>query len=292
VSDRRVTVSGVAPDTARRRDIADGVARAAEATGFDAELAIAAGPRALPYRDVQGMLASVATCGPLAVAPPTAGETFALGETVAVTGFVGAPADVESVSAILRDRIGDRTPSTDLVVLDPDMCALVDLLPVASPGPVSLVLGWGDRAGPNLTGIYAPGENPTIDVRLPADVDGHLWVAALDVGGRLFNILPTASFPDSRISGLGAVAAGVRTIRVAHSLAESAADDRKLSIIARDDSGKSMIIAFTSDKPLFDGLREINDTAKSFGSDLLRNLEARGVTVRSISTAVLDTRAR
>ena len=114
---------------------------------------------------------------------------------------------------------------------------------------MSVTLGYGDKDGPNASGVYVVGDNPVIDVTMPAaPAEGFLWVIIADVSGNLFNVLPNINSPDDAIAKIGALADDVRTIRVAYSIKESTADPKRLSFTVDETFGKSLIVVLR-DRP-------------------------------------------
>ena len=142
-----------------------------------------------------------------------------------------------------------------------------------------------------MTGIYSVGENPTIDILMPAELDsGYLWVAIADVSGNLFNILPNINRQEHALAEIGAVAEGMRDVRVAHSLAEQAQDGRRLAFLVDDTFGKTLVMALHTDRPLFGELRPTNESVRAFAEDLAEVLAADEVTVHAIATRLIDSR--
>ena len=290
VSDRDATLDGVAPNAAARDTAAGAFAEAAATAGFTPQVRIAAGPLHLTVADVEAVLGPLATCGPLAVAPP-AGEDFPLGATVVVTGDVADAGAVERLRAGLAAAIGDRTARVEAITLNPGLCSVLSLLPPVPSGGISVHLGFGNGAAPNLSGVYRPGDNPVIDLLMPAEPsDGYLWVAVADVTGNLYNLLPNIGRPQSAVAELGEVAAGIRRVRVAHSLAEARDDPSKPAFTVDENFGRSLLIVIHSDRPLFDTLRPTTETIASFSEDLGRVLQAGQVRIVSIATRVIDSR--
>lgn len=290
VSDRDATLNGVAPNAAARDAAAGAFAEAATAAGFTPQARIATGPLHLTVADVQAALAPLAGCGPLAVTAP-AGESFPLGATVVVTGDVADAAALERLRAALSAAIGDRTGRIDAIVLNPGLCSALALLPPLPTGGISVDLGFGSGQGQNLSGVYRPGDNPVIDVLMPAEPsDGYLWVAVADVTGNLYNLLPNIGRPQSAVAELGEVAGGIRRVRVAHSLAEAQDDPSKPAFTVDENFGRSLLIVIRSDRPLFETLRPTTETIASFTEDLGRVLQAGQVRIVSIATRVIDSR--
>jgi eukaryotic-like serine/threonine-protein kinase len=238
---------------------------------------------------VQAVLRPLEDCGPLVPVAPADGS-FPLGATITVTGSVAEAAKADAIRGALAPAVGDRPIRVDVGVLNPELCTVLALLPPA-PGDVSIALGFGDRAGPNLSGIYAVGDNPVIDVLVPADVtDGYLWVAVADVTGNLYNLLPNINRPEQALAGLGDGTGDVRRVRVAYSLGEQAADPRKLAFAVDPKFGKSVVIALHTDRPLFVELRPTTESVASFAEALDGVLGAGAVKILSIATQFIDSR--
>jgi hypothetical protein len=290
LSDAEAPLTGVAPDAAARDDAARRFASTASAGGFRPDARIAAGPLDLTVAEVQALLAPFADCGPLEPVAPQGGS-FPLGATVTVTGTVGDRGRVDAIRDALALAIGDRRLQLDVSVLNPELCTVLALVPAAPSGAISVALGFGNRDEPNLSGIYAVGDNPVIDVLVPADLaEGHLWVVVADVTGNLYNLLPNINRPETALAALGTSDGRIRRIRVAHALAEQAADPRKLAFTVDDTFGKSVVIVFLSDRPLFPDLRPTTESVASFAEALQRTLESGRARILSISTQFIDSR--
>jgi eukaryotic-like serine/threonine-protein kinase len=291
LADDAVTLSGVAEDAALRSAVVDRFAGAADAAGYRATTQVAAGPRRLDQDRVAAFLAAFSDCGPLTAVPPD-GDAYELGDVVRVTGAVPDAESLDLLRAALAPRLGDRLLRLEAVVLNEPLCQVQSVLPRVPPGTLTIALGYGDRDLANLSGIYGVGDNPTIDILLPADVDeGYLWVAIADVAGDVFNILPNTHRPEHRIVAAGTVEDGVRDIRLAYSLAEQAAVPERVAFTVDETFGKSQIIVFHTDRPLFPELRPTIESASSFAEDLADVLAAGEVTVHSVTTRLLASRS-
>ncbi|TPE49092.1 serine/threonine-protein kinase [Amaricoccus solimangrovi] len=294
VSDRDAGLVGVAPDATGRAAVEAGFASAATGAGLVPHARIATGPLRLTPAMVEAAVKPLADCGPLIAAPPSGGDVYPMGAEVAVRGSVASDETRRKLGAALAGAIGDRVARAEPVVLNPAICGVAGLLPAVSAGTgsISVGLGFGGRDEKNLTGIYATGDNPVIDVLLPAEPgDGHLWVVIADVTGNLYNLLPRLSQPATAVADLGTVAGGVRRVRVAYGEAEARADPAsRLSFRVDDTFGKSLVIVFRTDRPLFDTLRPTTETIASFAADLDAVLREGRVTILAVATQLLDTR--
>jgi hypothetical protein len=290
VADRTVRLTGLAPDTAGREAAVTRFNAAAKAAGYQPITRIAAGPRDLSPDQLKPLIVPLQTCGPLLVQPPESG-TFPLGSTISVRGNVASSSDIEALQQTLAPHVGDRELRFDATVLNSQLCVVQELLPDAPQGQMSIVLGYGDRSEPNMSGIYSVGDNPVIDVLVPATLEkGYLWVAIADVTGNLFNVLPNIKRPDHALAQIGTVSGGMRSIRVAYPTAEGAADPAKLSFAVDATFGRSLIIVMQTDQPLFPQLRPTTESTKSFAEDLRAVIAAGHVSILSMTTRLIDTR--
>jgi hypothetical protein len=151
-----------------------------------------------------------------------------------------------------------------------------------------VALGFGDRDEPNLSGVYAVGDNPVIDVLVPGGLTGYLWVAVADVTGNLYNVLPNINRPEHALSALGA--GGVRRVRVAYGLGEAAAEPGRLAFKVDPTFGKSVVVVLVTDRPLFGELRPTTESVASFAEALEAVLAGGSVKILSIATQFIDSR--
>jgi serine/threonine-protein kinase len=146
---------------------------------------------------------------------------------------------------------------------------------------------------PNPTGEFLVGENPVIDVEIPADVsDGFLTVSVLDVSGNVFHLLPNLNRPDNSVDALRDGQEGPISIRVAYSIQESRQNGGLAFRVDDSTLGKSKILVIHSSEPLFNEMRPTSESAISYSEALLdqdRNTSAR---IYSLDSRILETLAR
>ena len=83
----------------------------------------------------------------------------------------------------------------------------------------------------------------------------------------------------------------MRRIRVAYSLAEAAADPERLAFTVDDTFGKSVVIVFHTDRPLFDELRPTTESVAGFAEELGAGARRRArCEILSIATQFIDSR--
>ena len=103
-------------------------------------LSIAVGPRLLPVDQVAGIAAPVATCGPLTqIKAP--GESYALGDTIALAGSIASTKDGGALQAAMEAAAGDRKVRIDAIALNEVLCAVHQVLPAVPAKGQSIWMG-------------------------------------------------------------------------------------------------------------------------------------------------------
>ncbi|MGB3315742.1 MAG: serine/threonine-protein kinase [Albidovulum sp.] len=288
VSGLDARVEGLAANSAARRATEDRLQDWARAAGFTLTTAISAGPRVLTVTAVSAMLDKVADCGPLA--QNTTGDTYALGDSITVTGSVAQPATKDVIHSRLADAVGDRNVRIETTELNPDICTVRQVLPDLPQAGLSIWLGEGETGTANLSGSYHVDDNPIVEVHLPADVtEGSLWVVVVDNTGKVFNLLPNINFEEQRIDRLGIVENGIRRIRVLHSIDAFRADQRLMAMkISPTDFGKSEVVAILSRENLFDIRRPRDESIASFTEALAEIQADSPENITSVAARLLD----
>lgn len=242
-------------------------------------------PPILSVDDLTPVLEAHENCGALTlVDAPVTG--YGPQDQVLVLGKV---ADV-GTRATLTDALGARIGSRDLLlnvdVLNPTLCRVDTVLPNVPEGGFDITFLTGADGQENPSGRFFVGENPLIDVTLPADVTtGYLFVSVLDVSGNVFHLLPNRLFATNAVADLRAGREGPVTIRLAHTLAEQQ-QSGKLAFTVDDSAlGKSKIIVIHADDQMFDGLRPIEESAGGFAQALENYV---GV-VRTLDSRIMET---
>lgn len=281
-------IEGLAANGAARRDAEDRLQDWARAGGFTLTTAIDAGPRILPVAEVSAMLKEVADCGPLV--QNATGETYALGDTITITGSVAQPATKEAIHFRLADAIGDRNLRVETTELNADICSVRQVLPDLPQAGLSVWLGEGETGAANLSGAYRVDDNPIVEIHAPATLtEGSLWVVVVDNTGKVFNLLPNINFEEQRIGRLGVVENGIRRIRVLFSIEEFKADQRLMAMrISPTDFGKSEIVAILSQKNLFDIRRPRDESVASFAEALTEIQAQSPENITAVASRLLD----
>jgi serine/threonine-protein kinase len=247
-------------------------------------------PPVLPVADVRDILLAKSDCGLLNA--PQVGSINGYGpqDKIIVTGRVASTATRIGLFDDLRAIAGDRQVVLDLEVLNSSLCLIEQHLPKAPTSATSVAFTVGDRNEPNPSGRFFVGENPVIDVVLPADMtSGFLTVSILDVSGNVFHLLPYISRPDNSIESLRGGRSGEAKVRVAFDL-DAASTGGGIAFRVDDSSlGKSKVLVLHSSAPLFDGMRPTSESAVGFAEALQSSFEADAGRILSLDSKILIT---
>ena len=281
----RVRITGLTNDRAELETLTNTLMQDKVKGAFEVTVDIELGPRFLSEADLDLVLKQHQNCGELNVIdPPAAG--YGTGSQVIVAGRV---ADIESrtdLSNGLVASIGPRDLVLEVEVLNETLCLVENVLPNAPEVGFDIQFRTGSEGNLNDWGHYIVGQNPVIDIVIPADVtDGYLFVSALDVSGNVFHLLPNLLMSENNVAAIRDGREGPIGIRVAHVLSD-AADGKKLAFFVDDTSlGKTKIIVIHSKDQIFDGMRPTTESAGGF-VDALR--KSTGV-VTSLDSRILTT---
>lgn len=245
----------------------------------------------LPVAELTPVLEQMADCGPLDQ-PDATPVGYGPGSDIVVTGKLAGTATRVQLFDALSALAGDRNVVLDLAVLNPTLCLIENYLPDAPTGGIGVDFTVGDRDEPNPSGRFFVGENPVIDVVLPAGlVDGYLTVSILDVSGNVFHLLPNINRPDNSVAALRAGRTGDVDVRVAYSIAEATGSGGIAFQVDDSTLGKSKVIVIYSAKPLFDGMRPTSESAVGYAEALQANFEADRNSIQSLDSRILVTAA-
>ncbi|MCB2140321.1 MAG: protein kinase [Rhodobacteraceae bacterium] len=245
--------------------------------------------RLLDAATLQPVIDQIADCGPLVQqsAPP---EGYAETDRIVVSGRLADNGSRVRLFDALRAAAGDREVVIDAEILNPALCLIETRLPSAPSGGFDIAFGFGDSADPNPSGRYFVGENPVIDVKIPAEVtDGFLYVSVLDVSGHVFHLLPNQSRPDNSVASLRGGQAGIVPVRVAYGLAEAQGTSNLAFTVDASSLGKSKVIVLYSKAPLFATLREISEPAADYAQALADLVTSGTAAVATLDSRILTT---
>ncbi|NRB16327.1 MAG: protein kinase [Rhodobacteraceae bacterium] len=257
---------------------------------LDGKVEITFVPPILLAADVRAILQAKSDCGQLAA--PQTGSIGGYGpqDPIMVTGRVAETSTRIGLFDELRAIAGDRKLVLDLDVLNPSLCLIEQHLPRAPTGATSVAFTVGDRNEPNPSGRFFVGENPVIDVVLPAKMTtGYLTVSILDVSGNVFHLLPNISRPENAVAVLRDGRSGEIKVRVAFGL-DAASTGGGIAFRVDDSSlGKSKVLVLHSSAPLFDGMRPTSESAVGFAEALQASAEVDAGRILSLDSKILIT---
>ena len=291
VLERTAQITGLATNVDKKSTVIQKLRTFAASTGWTITSDINAGPLVVTSADIQSKLAGLADCGPLEVSGDTDGR-FGLTAAIDVQGKV---ADVTTRTALidgLTPQIGERGLNVQVDVLNPQLCAIRQILDDVPIGDVSIALSNGETGERNLSGVFTTGQNPVVDILIPDTyADGALWVMAVNPDGTLFHLVPNINRQEYRIAEMAEVEGGLRRIRVLHTIDEFLADNSKAATrIADTNYGKSEIIAILSDESLFDGLYPTTMSVDGTVEALEGVMKTRPENVRAVRFSIIDAR--
>jgi len=243
-------------------------------------------PLVLDPVSLERVLGRFADCGPLNLIAASP-NGIAPSEPVIVRGQFADGRREEELRRALTPLVGDRQILLDTVILNDVLCQIEQEMPDAPSGGMTVTFGYGERDEENRNGLYNVGDNPVIDVVIPADMTrGFLWVSIVDVSGNVYHLLPNRGRPDNSVALLRDGATGAMPIRVAFALSDSDGGSNLAFLVDDTTLGKSKVVAIHSDAPLFPELRPSTESVGGFAEALAGQLSAGidGVDSRVLTT--------
>ncbi len=285
----RFMLTGDAPDDAVRTQIAALTSGGRLPDDIVLEVAIGLGPAVLTADMLSPILEEQADCGPLALKDfPAAG--LARDGGLVITGQLSDASARIGLFDAISTLAGDREVTIDTETLNPALCAVEGHLPNVPAGGIGIAYSFGDTGQANNSGRFFVGENPVIDVLLPADVEtGFLYVSIIDVTGSVFHLLPNANRPDNAIAVLRDGQTGDVPVRVAYSISERSGSDKLAFEVQDTELGSSKVLVLRTDAPLFHDLRPISESVEGYAQALEEERANAEADIRSLDSRVLIT---
>ncbi|MDB5665882.1 serine/threonine protein kinase [Cypionkella sp.] len=207
-------------------------------TVADVPIAEPVKPAVLTAATLTNLLAQAQDCGPLSATNPPA-DGYAEGDAVRINGRVGSEATISALKVSLAPAVGKRALELDLEPLNRQICSVLNALPSVGSGGFTVSLGYGDSADPNPDGMYTVGQNPVIDVAMPA-VAGYVSAVVVDGSGHVLHLLANRKGGEAG------------TLQVASSVAEAIEGG---SAFVVNNAGLAMVLVVQSEAPLSGDLR-------------------------------------
>ncbi|NBZ90098.1 serine/threonine protein kinase [Stagnihabitans tardus] len=244
-------------------------------------------PQFLTADDLKPVLAQEADCGDLVlVDPPALG--YGKEDTIQVAGRLAKPEQQVALFDALSSAAPGRKVDLKIELLNPSLCQIETALPEAHDGPFRFDFGFGDRPDDNPSGRYFVGENPVIDLVIPAEVTtGYVSVAIVDVSGNVYHLLPNLNRPENSVEALRAGQAGEVKVRIAYPLADNDDPAHIAFTVDATTLGKSKVVVLQSGSPLFPEMRPTTESVGGYAQALKAEVEAGKLDVLSINSRIL-----
>ena len=291
VSGNDAGVTGVTSDPAVQAAVMAAIGTALPGT-LKGHAEITLKPQFLNADALLPVLAKAADCGPLTlVDPPALG--YGKEDAVKLTGRLATAEGQVALFDALTALAGSRSVTLNIELLNPALCQIETTLPEARAGDFRFDFGFGDRTDDNPSGRYFVGENPVIDLVIPADVtDGYVSVSIIDVSGNVYHILPNLNRPERDVAELRGGVVGDFKLRIAYPISDNKDPSHIAFTVDATSLGKTKVIVIHSDKPLFAELRPTTESVGGYAAALKSEAEAGTLTIRSINSRILTSVAK
>lgn len=293
VTGNQAAVTGSTRDPAVQADVMAALATLPGALKGSTQITlIAAPPQFLTAAAIGEVLTKEADCGPLTlVDPPALG--FGKGDTITISGRLAKPEQQVQLFDAVTALAPDTKVDLKVELLNPALCEIETALPNAAQGTFSFAFGYGDSSDDNPSGRYFVGENPVIDLVIPADVtDGYVSVAIIDVSGNVYHLLPNLNRKENAVAALRAGASGPVKVRLAYPLADNKDPSHIAFTIDATTLGKSKVEVIHSEKPLFNELRPTTESVGGFAAALKAEVQAGTLHILSMNSRILTSIAK
>ena len=293
VTDNQAEVSGATTDKALQEAALAVVGRLPGVLQGKGEVTLLAKPiPMLMPADLQPILDQEADCGDLRLsAAPSLG--YGPTDKITVTGRLAGSETRVALFEALTSAAPGREIDLGVELLNPALCEIEAALPAAHEGPFRFDFGFGDRPDVNTSGRYFVGENPVIDLVIPAEVvTGYVSVSIVDVSGNVYHLLPNLNRPDHAVEKLRAGQEGELRLRIAYPLSDNADPAHLAFTVDASSLGKTKVVVLHSEKPLFAEMRPTTESVGGYGAALKAGLAAGSLDVLSITSRILTSVAQ
>ena len=284
-----IQIIGKAEDEESKLAIETTLGSADVLAGLTIDSRILAEPRLLAREIVENILRAEADCGPLQLADPPLGG-YEKGSAIVVRGQLSSKATSERIFSRLSAAAGERRVLIDADVVGPETCLMDNLLSSYQGDGFEIEFRRGATGELVTSNEYRTGENPVIDVVLPASAgDGYLWVSIVDLSGEVFHLLPNNNRQDNAVASLRAGSAGSLPVRMTYSIEDSEGDSSKIAFQVDDRAGVSRILAIHSQSPLFGEPRPLAESLASFAEAMIAEINLGRADIQSVQSRDLIT---
>ncbi|MEO0914962.1 MAG: serine/threonine protein kinase, partial [Pseudomonadota bacterium] len=186
---------------------------------------------------------------------------------IVVAGTLSSRARRDELRATLQSLAGGRLISMRTDLLNTGLCRIDQSLPNVPASGIEIIFRYGGKDERNETDTYFVGENPVIDLVLPAQIrDGHLWVSIVDVTGNVYHLLPNVNRPNNTIAALRNGATGPVSVRVTYPVEDALTPDKLAFIVDDSALGTGKLVAFLSSGPIFAADRPSAEPVEEFAA--------------------------
>jgi len=243
--------------------------------------------------EVDDLLAQMEDCGPLYQLEDPGTVGYGENDVIRIGGALAGAPSREAVKSALDALANGRPVSIEAEQLNESLCLVENFLPAAPNSGAEFQFRDGETGQPVPGGIFLTGQNPVIDLVIPADVtDGYLSVSVLDVSGNVYHILPNIGWTDNSVENLREGRTGNLPLRVAYSLSTPRPNGRTAFTVDDTLVGKSKVMAVHSQLPLFEELRPSTESASGYAEALAERAVTPGQAILSIDNSILTTAKR
>ncbi|MEM7440297.1 MAG: protein kinase [Pseudomonadota bacterium] len=223
-----------------------------EGSGLNLVDRIAVAPPSLTIETLSAGLQPFETCGPVQLSGGTNGG-IGDNDTISVKGYVAAEGDQTRIVGYINQNAPGRPVEADMSVVNAGVCNVIAALPTVQGGDISIEYGYGTKDGTVSNDTFRMGENPVIDVVLPADKKGYVQVAFADLAEQVFHLLPHQARVAHNLEEVGTVKDGQRHVRVAFPIKDASIERLGFKVV--EPLGINVVVAIVSEQPVFGNLR-------------------------------------
>ena len=264
-----VIVTATANNDAEKFALLNGARDLVKGTGLNIVDRIHVDVPPLELAQLTADLQSKSTCGPLGLTGGTDGKVGET-DTLTITGPISSATDLARIQGHLIEKAPGRTIRADTKIINPGVCAVLNILPPQNAPELTIEYGYGLKSGAVEGDIYRLGENPVIDVHVPKDRKGYMTVAFVDLANQVFHLLPHQARKENDLSEIGTVDGDTRKVRVAFPVAEASIEQLGFKVV--EPLGINILLAVVTDEPLFDQIRPRAESNTAFMEALSNRL--------------------
>jgi serine/threonine-protein kinase len=240
--------------------------------------------------EVEDLLTQFADCGPLFQLQDPGPVGYGPNDRLRIGGLLASDASRDALNRALESISDGRPVSVETEQLNETLCLVENYLPHAPQSDIEIEFYDGETGASVGSGRFTVGQNPVIDVVLPADMtDGYLNVSIIDVSGLVFHTLPHIGQPNNAVADLRAGKPGPIPLRIAYGQNEVRPQGSIAFTIDDTSLGKTRILVIHSQQQLFAELRPGTESATGYAEALAERAATGDQVILSIDERILTT---